>query len=239
MALSSTAFTLWTFLQQLYASTALAAGDRGAAVDALSRAAASPGADEAVKRSYVQALLMQARESRDKSTKKQVYAKAATEAGKITASNPSFDNLMLQTSAELGAGKYNEAARTGIKAAAANERDWLPHYYVGQAYTSAGRFTDADAPLRRALELADANEKRKVWTQLGFVYEKQKDYAKAIDAYTKAGDEPAVARVQKNQETEQYNAQVEDENARIRAMEEEARRLEAELEALEGGDGRR
>lgn len=226
-------------IQQLYASTALAAGDRGAAIAALEKSAAQPGASEAVKRSYVQALLMQARENRDKNAKRQGYAKAAQTAAQIATANPSYDNLMLQTSAELGAGLYEQAARTGAKAAAKNSSDWLPHYYVGQAYTSAGRFGDADAPLRQALALAKDGDKSKVWTQLGFVYEKQKDYANAIDAYTRAGNEAAVARVQRNQETAQYNEQVEDENERIRAMEEEARRLEEELRSLEGGgDGR-
>ncbi len=157
----------------------------------------------------------------------------------MVASQPTYDNYMLLVSAELGAGLYEDAISSGQAALGKKSDDWLAHYYLGQAMSSAKKYTEAEAPLKKAETLAGETDKKLVWTQLGYVYEKQKKYNQAIEAYQFAGNNGAIQRVKDNEETARFNTQVEEENARIKAMEEEARKLEEELKALEEGGGGR
>ncbi|MEM9554944.1 MAG: tetratricopeptide repeat protein [Acidobacteriota bacterium] len=226
-------------VQFKYGVVALRAGDTEAAILALDRAVRADASDLDKKKAYAQALIKKARTTRDKTVKKTSYLKAAELAAGVVAGNGSAENLMLQLSAQLGAGQYAEAAATGEEAMKKSPRDWLAAYYTGQAYTSAGIFEKAEAPLRKALELASASDQQKVWKQLGYTFEKQKAYAESIQAYQNAGDSSGVARVKKNEETARYNQQVEAENEQIRAMQEEAERLEEELKKLEEGGGGR
>ena len=226
--------------QYLYGSSALAAGRMDEALSAMGKAVQLAPKDTEKKRTYINALIKKGRLSRDKAAKRSSYEKAASVAKQLVGVQSTYDNLMLQTSAELGAGQYGAAAQTGQTAIAKKATDWLAHYYVGQALSSTEQYTEAVPHLQQALKLAKTpDDTKSVWTQLGFVYEKQKNYTESIDAYTKAGDQAGVARVSKNQETDQYNKKVEEENARIAAAKKEAEALEAKLKELEGGGGTR
>ena len=94
-------------------------------------------------------------------------------------------------------------------------------------------------PLRKATQLASVrpDDLKKIWKQLGFVYEKQKKYSDSMEAYEKAGDAAGVARARKNEETAAENERIEAENKRIEEMRKEAAELEKQLKELEGGGG--
>ena len=225
-------------VQYKFGAVALKADQLEKAILALDRAVQLDPADPDKKKTYANALIKKGRMSRDKTAKKSSYLKAAELSAQVVAADGSFDNLMLQMSAELGAGLYDKAVVTGEKAMAKNSSDWLVPFYIGQAYTSSNQHPKAEAPLKKALELASKpDDQKKVWKQLGFAYEKQKKFADSISAYQNAGDGGAVARVEENLQTERYNEQVEAENEQIRRMEEEAKRLEEELKKLEEGGG--
>jgi len=225
-------------LRYLYGTTALSVGDERTALAAVAKAVELAPDDEEIRRTYVNMLVRKGRVSRDKNAKKQAYSQAAEQAKALVAINPSYDNLMLKVSAELGAGLYQQAAATGEQALAKNKGDWLAHFYVGQALSSQQRYAESEPYLNQAKSLAkNPNDLKMVWRQLGFVYEKQKKYSESIEAYENAGDQTAAARVKENAETARYNQQVEEENRRIKEMEEEAKRLEEELKKLEGGGG--
>ncbi len=225
-------------IQYKYGAVALRADDIEAAISAFDRAVQLDPKDPEKKKTYANTLIRKGRMTRDKTAKKSSYLKAAQLASAVVSADPSFDNLMLQMSAELGAGLFDEAVVTGEKAMAKNSQDWLVPFYIGQAYTSGANHEKAEAPLKKALALAKKpDDQKKVWKQLGFAYEKQKNYTASISAYQNAGDQGGLARVQKNLETSQYNEQVEAENEQIRRMEEEAKRLEDELKKLEEGGG--
>lgn len=225
--------------QYLYGTTALRSGQQQAGIDALDRASRLAPNDGEIKRTYINALIKQARLTRDKNSKRTTYMRAVSLAKELVAGKNDFDNCMLLLSAELGAGVYADASKTGTTCVAKKDSDWLPHFYLGQAYSSDGKFDEAEAPLLAAKERAkQPNDLKQVWRQLGFVYEKQKKYTQSVAAYQAAGDQGGVARVQENERTSRENAAIEAENDRIRAMEEEARKLEEELKALEGGGGR-
>lgn len=225
-------------VQYLYGATALSVNRTDDAVAALGKAAQLAPRDADMKRAYISALIRKARESRDKATKKQNYSSAAEQAGKLVAINASYDNLLLACEAQLGAGQWDAAAKSGEAAIAKNSSNWLPYFYVGQAYTSAGAYGKTEEPLRTALnKTSKPSEIKQIWKQLGFNYEKQKKYSEAVTAYQNAGDASGVARVKKNEETAAYNEQVEEENKAIQQMESEAKRLEEELKKLESGGG--
>ena len=209
-------------------------GDTAKAVGALEKAASLDSGDARKQKAYADALLRLAREQRG-TTKEATYRKAVSAASRLVAAQSNFDNLMLLGGAQLGAKAYSDAAATFGKAAAQNSRDWLPQYYIGQAQTSAGNFSAAEAALQKALGQTESSEDRnRIWKQLGFVFEKQKNFTQAINAYEKAGDAGGVQRVRDNQETEQYNAEVEAEQAEIERIRAEEEELERKLRELEG-----
>lgn len=224
--------------QFLYGSTALAVGRLDDAVTALGQASKLAPNDEEMKRAYANVLIRKGRMSRDKTTKRTNYLKAAELGAQLVKIKSSYENLILKCSAELGAGLYTEAVATGKAAALKKPDDWLPQFYVGQAYSSAKEYDQAVKPLQEAQKLTtDPDAVRQIWNQLGFVYEKQKNFPLSIEAYQNAGNNTAVVRVTENEKTETENKRIEDENRRIREMEEEARRLEEELKAIEEGGG--
>jgi len=225
-------------VQYSYATMALNTDRLDTALGALKRAVQLDPKDPDKKRTYAQTLVRKGRLSRDKTTKKNAYAEGARLAKELVASDPSYDNYMLQLSAELGAGLYEQAIVTGKAALAKNNKDWLAHYYLGQAYSSAKLYQDAERPLLTAKEKATKpDDLKQVWRQLGYTYEKQRKYSASIEAYQFAGDSAGVARVTENEKTDSFNKQVEEENKIIKEMEAEAKKLEEELKELEGGGG--
>ena len=225
-------------IQYSYGTVALKADQTDAAVAALTEAVKLDGADADKKKALVNALIKQGRVTNDKAAKKNAYSTAAQVAGQLVAAAPNFDNLMLKMSAEIGAGSFLAAIQTGEQAQTKNAQDWLVPFYIGQAYTGSEQFDKAIAPLKKAQGLAtNPADKKKVLQQLGFNYEKQKNYAEAIAVYTSAGDQAAVERVKKNEETAKFNQDVDSQLAQREALEKEKKRLEAEMKKLQGGGG--
>ena len=224
-------------VQHKYGSMAVRNDDIEQGIRALDRAYKLAPGDADVKRAYAIALIKKGRVARDKTTKKTSYLRASEVAADLVAKDSSFESTMLKLKAELGAGLYAKAIETGKSATGKKPDDWEALLYLGQAYTSNEQYSEAVKPLEGALAKAGPNDQKTIWTQLGFNYEKQKNFSKSIEAYQNAGNQAAVARVKENEETELYNKQVQAENEQIEAMKEEAARLEAELEALEGGGG--
>lgn len=226
-------------IQYSYATMALNADKTDTALAAMKKAVTLAPKDADMKRTYVQALVRKGRVSRDKASKKSAYSEAARLAKELVAAAASYDNYMLQLSAELGAGLYDAAIATGKAALAKKDTDWLAHYYLGQAYSSAKQYQNAEAPLEMAKKRATKpDDLKQVWRQLGYTYEKQRKYSASIEAYQFAGDSAGVARVTENEKTDSFNKRVEEENKLIKEMEEEAKKLEEELKELEGGGGR-
>ena len=222
-------------VQFQYGAAALRAGDGATAAAALEKAVRLDPNDIDKQKTYAQALLRQGRTSQGQA-KTSAYQKAAAAAQKVVSADASYDNLMILAGAQLGAKQYDPALATLKQAAGKNPNDWLPLYYQGQALTQKGQFQTADDILRQALGKASSSaDKVTIWKQLGFVYEKQKNYDQAVTAYRNAGDSAGMARVEENRKTDEYNKQVEQENEKIRALAEEEERLKEELKQLPGG----
>lgn len=219
--------------QYAYGVAAYNSGDGAAAVTALGKAVQlQPSAKH--REAYFKALVRQAREDASKKTSN--YAKAVEQAKALAAQEASYDNLMSLGEAQLGAKQYQGAADSFQKAAAKRSNDWLAFYYLSQAQTALGQYPAAETALDRALRTAPSsqNEKR-IYRQIGFVNEKLKNYEEAKVAYTRAGDQASVARVEQNQQIAQENLSIEEHNRQIEQMRREQEALEKELRELEEG----
>jgi len=222
-------------IQFRYGLAAFNAGQLSTAVSALEKAVSLDPGDVEKQSAYVKVLVRNARTASG-AQKRSLYRKAVQAAGAIVSRQPSYDNLLTLGEVQLGAAQYGDAASSFQKAIAKRSDDWHAHYYLGQARTALEQYQQAEAALRTALSKTNtAKHQRTIWSQIGFVNEKLKDYAAAKEAYRRAGNEKGVARVEENQRIAAENQAIEEENARIRAMEEERRKLEEELKGLPGG----
>lgn len=210
------------------------AGNLSEAISALEKAARLDAKDSKKKSALVTALVRSARTSAG-NTKVATYKKAATVAQQLVTSSPTYENLLTLGEVQLGAKDYSSAAASFKSAAAKNSSDWLVHYYLGQAQTSLSQYADAEATLRAALGKANEANKRKIWSQIGFVNEKLKKYPAALEAYAKAGDTAGKNRVEENQRIASENQDIEAENRRLEQMEAERKALEEQLRDLPGG----
>lgn len=216
-------------------TTAYNNGDTQAAVNALARASSLDPGDASKQDAYAKALIRSGRETKSSAGKKEAYRKAATAAARVVQADPSYDNSMRMGEAQLGAEMFDEALSTFQSAAGKNTNDWLPHFYIGQAHTAKQQYRSAEQSLETSLDKAGPNDKNKVWSQLAFVYEKQKKYRDAERAYTRAGNASAAARAKDNAEIAEFNKGVEEENKRIQEMAEEEAAIKKALEELQGG----
>ena len=223
-------------LQYQYGTMLFNNGQTSDAVGALEKAASLDSGDAKKQKAYADALLRHAREQRG-DAKAAAYRKAVSAASRLVSASSSYENLMLLGGAQLGAGSYNDAASTFGQAVSKNGSDWLPHYYIGQAQTNAAKYSAAEQALQKALSLTESTtDRNRIWSQLGFVYEKQKDWAKAKTAYGKAKDQASLTRAQHNGETETHNIEAEAEKAEIERLKAEEEALEEQLRKLEEGD---
>ena len=222
-------------LWQAYGSLAYNEGDTDAAVTALGKAAQLDPGDSAKQVAHAQALLRKARTTRGGS-KTTIYRQAAAAAQKGVSGANTTENLTLLGECYLGAKDYDKAISAFESAAAKSGSNWLQHYYIGQAHTANANYRSAEGSLKTALDKANAaNDQARVWKQLAFVYEKQKNFSEAIVAYNRAGDSAGAQRAANNKATEQENRAIDAENRRLEEMEAEKKRLEEELKNLPGG----
>ncbi len=214
-------------VQYQYGAMAYNAGNTAEAIAALERATRVDPKDPAKAKLLVQASIRNARESQG-GAKDAAYGKAAEAARTLVALQPTYDNLVLLGEAQLGGSQYDAAIATFQQATTKNGADWLPLFYTGQAQTAKGSLAEAETALQRAIPKAsESRDKARIWRQLGFVYEKQKNYPQAKTAYANAGDSAAVARVEENQKAFEHNQQADEEAkkyAELKKAQEEARK---------------
>ncbi len=203
------------------------------AIAAYERAVSMDGGKAEWKRVLVNALKIKGRRTQG-TAKTAVYGKAEDVARSLVASNPSYDDLLLLGEVQLGGKNYGPAASTFQQAVSKKGNDWHAHFYLGQAYSSLARYSDAEAPLNTALPLASGDDKKLVWKQLGFVFEKQKKYELSIDAYEKAGDPAGVSRVSENLRIQQENKDADEYNKKVEELEAQRDAIRELLEELPG-----
>lgn len=220
-----------------YGAAAVRADELDQAVDALERSVRLDGRDPQKKELLAKALIQKARRTRDSNQKKGVYAKGVTVAQGLVSSSPSHANLLLLGELQLGAAQFDAAESTFRQAVGKNGNDYYGHYYLSQARTAQKDWSGAQESARRALDLARTErDKKRVWTQIGFINEKMKNYEEAKIAYRNAGDQEGLRRVEENQRIARENEEIEEHNREIEELKRQEEELERQLKELEGGE---
>lgn len=218
-----------------YGVAALNDNKMSEAISALDKAVGLSPNDAKIRKSHVSALVRQARTAKG-AQKDATYNKAIASARKYSELDGGFSSKLTYGEVLLGAKKYNEAVSALQAASAKSSSEWLPNFYLGQAYTSLNNFSAAEGPLQKALtQTTAAADQKMINRQLGFTYEKQKKYPESISYYQKAGDSGGVARVEENQRIAEDNAAADDFNKEREALLIEQARLKKALEEVPTG----
>lgn len=220
-----------------------ATGDDAKAYAAYKRAFELDPSDASTGRNAVKTGIAAARRASG-SQKEQIYTGAAQIAEKLAASEPTFDHKLLAGEAWLGAGNYQKALGWFDQAQAAQPQNALVHYYHAQANTSLNRLDPALDDLQTALKIGASGKLRtQIYNQMGYVYDKKKDYDRAANAYRDAGNQRKVAEMQQKSEAKAQNIQAEAEQEefrrRLAALELQIQELEAIGEMEEANELRK
>lgn len=123
------------------------------------------------------------------SEKTRYYTEAATTAEAMAAKNGSFENNLLVGESWMGAKQYSKALASFNKAAGQKSQNALVRFYIGQCYSKLERYDNALSALQQALSLGSANSdlRKKIYDQMGYVYEAKKEFKKAKQAYLDGG----------------------------------------------------
>ncbi len=213
-----------SLFQALGASHA-AVEDHAKAFEAYKRAHQLAPANQELGRSAVRAGIAVARRSTNEAAKTAAYSEAAAIAEQLAAAAPTFDHFLLAGEAWMGAAQYRKAISWFDKARAKQSQNVLVYYYSAQSHTSLGQLDTALAELQQALKIGvpAGRLRTQVYSQLGFVYDKKKDYERARSAYQEAGNTAKVAEMVSKADLAAQNVQA-------AAEQEEFRRRLAALE---------
>jgi tetratricopeptide (TPR) repeat protein len=206
-------------------------GDDGQAFAAFKRAYELDPKDQSSGRSAVYAGIAAARRSNSNQQKARYYTDAAGMAERLANSSPTFEHKLLAGEARLGAKQYSQALSWFDQAQSMQPQNVLVHYYRAQCNTSMGKLDSALGDLQKALQIGASGKLRtQIYSQMGYVYDKKKDYDRAIGAYGEAGNQRKVAEMQQKQASAAQNVQAEQEQAELRktiaALELQIRELE-------------
>lgn len=207
-------------------------GDDAKAFAAFKRAYELDSKDAATGRNAVKAGIATARRASSTAQKSQVYTEAAQVADKLATSSPSFEHKLLAGEAWLGAGEYRKAISWLNKAKADQPQNALVYYYIAQCNTSLNMLDAAVGDLQTALKIKPSGKLRtQIHNQLGYVYDKKKDYSKAASSYGAAGNSAKKAEMEGKAEMAAANLEADAERAdfarKLKALELQIQELEA------------
>jgi len=182
-------------------------GDDKAAYTAFKRAYELNPKNDTSGRYAVRAATAAARRSGSSSEKSTYYTDAARISEALANTNPTFEHNLLAGESWLGAKQYSKALTWFEKAKVQQSRNALVYYYIGQSYTSLGQFSNALSSLQQALDLGSGNAdlRKKIYNQMGYVYEKNRDFMKAKRAYSEAGNTRQAAAMDQKEEAKAGN----------------------------------
>jgi tetratricopeptide (TPR) repeat protein len=146
--------------------------------------------EQASGRYAVRSAIAAARRSSSASEKTRYYTEAARIAERLATASPSFEHNLYAGEAWLGAKQYQKALGWFEKARAQQSRNALVYYYIGQSYSSLSQYSNSLSALQQALDYGSGNAdlRKKIYNQMGFVHEKNNDFDRAKQAYLEAGN---------------------------------------------------
>ncbi len=204
-------------LQQALGAAYNATGDEAKAFAAFKKAFDLDPTDQTSGRNAARAAISIARRSNSNAEKARFYTEGAQIAERLANSWPAFEHQLIAGEAWLGAKNYSKALSWFEKAKAQQPRNPLVHYYAAQSLTSLNRLDPAIGELQEALNNdASGKLRTQVYNQGGFVYDRKKDYKRAIQWYREAGNQKMVAQMQDKQGKADQNIAAEKECADFR-----------------------
>lgn len=236
-------------LQQALGIAYNAQGDDKKAFAAFKRAFELDPADDASGRSAVISGIAVARRTSSDQEKVSTYRSAAQLAERLAGAADTFEHALLAGEAWLGGKDYEKALTWFGRAQAKQPQNALVHFYKGQCLAQQNRLDAAVAQLQESLKIgAQGRLRRQIYESLGYVYDKQKDFDRAIAAYQEAGNSGRVTELQgkksaaaQNQaadvERQQYLAKITELETKIAELEklganEEAKALRDQIEQM-------
>ncbi len=184
-------------------------------------------------RNAVRAGISVARRASSDQQKGSFYSQSAAVAEKLAANSPTFDHYLLAGEAWLGAKQYDKALQWFDKARGKQPNNALVYYYSAQSKTSLNQLNPAIADLQQALKIgASGKLRQQIYNQGGYIYDKKKDYANAIQWYQEAGNSGKVAEMGRKGDAAEQNAQVGKECAEFKRKIDALQMQVSELEKL-------
>jgi tetratricopeptide (TPR) repeat protein len=209
------------------------AGDDGKAFDAFKRAfELDPKKDQDTGKSAVNAAINAARRATADADKGRYYSEAAQIAEKLAAASATFEHNLLVGETWLGAQQYQKALGWFDQAQSMQPKNVRVHFYRAQCKTSLNQLDAALVDLQAALSIGatDPTERRLIYNQLGYVYDKKTEYLKAADAYREGGNQGKAAEMQAKQSAKEQNLQASKEQEELRRN---IKALELQIKELE------
>jgi predicted Zn-dependent protease len=182
-----------------------------------------------------------ARRTSNAQEKIRYYRDAATLAEALVGISNTFENMLLAGESWMGAKEYAKANEWFARAKQKKPRNSLVCFYRGQSYSSLNQFDNALGELQEALAIGAADSLRnKIYTQMGYVYDKKKDYVKAKSAYGEAGNaakqkemDDKIEMAKQNREADAEQAEFDRKLRGLRLQIEELRKIGEDAEADE------
>jgi tetratricopeptide (TPR) repeat protein len=220
-------------LQQALGAAYNANGDDANAFTAFSKAFELNPRDQSSGRNAVRAGIVAARRSSSASTKGRYYTGSAQVAERLATSFPTFDHQLLAGEAWLGAKNYEKAESWFVKAKGQQPSNALVYFYLAQCKTSTGNLNEAISDLQQALNLKPSEKVRKqIYNQGGYVYDKMKNYDRAIQWYQNAGNSSMVSQMSTKAEAAAQNLAADQECAEFKSTIDALKLQAAELEKI-------
>ena len=207
-------------------------GDDKAAYAAFKRAYELNPKDDTSGRYAIRAATTAARRTGSSAEKSKYYTEAATIAEKLAKVEPDFEHNLLAGESWLGAQQYSKALSWFEKAKAQAPSNALVYYYIGQSHTSLGQYSKALSSLQQSLTQASGNAdlRKKIYNQMGYVHEKNRNFAKAKQAYSEAGNSRQAAamdeKIAAQGENEKFAAECREFKTKIDALAMQAEEFE-------------
>lgn len=158
----------------------------------------------------VKVLLEWGRVLREPDEKIKKYSLAYQEAIKLLKEREDFDHLLTVSEAALGAQKYQEALSYLEKALQIKKNDGYVFLYRGQAYSNLEKYEESIESLNQALNYLPEEKKKIAYNQLGFVYEKLKNFDKAKENYILAKNDKKAQEMDLKKKMEEENKKAEE-----------------------------
>ncbi len=189
--------------------------------------------DDASGRSAVTSGIAAARRAASDQEKVSTYAAAAQLAERLAGGADTFEHSLLAGEAWLGAKDYEKALSWFGRAQAKQPQNALVHFYKGQCLAQQNRLDAAVTELQQSLKIGAQGKLRKqIYESLGYVYDKQKDFDRAIAAYQDAGNSSRVSELQGKKDATAQNRAADVERQQYIAKIAELETKIAELEKL-------